>query len=749
MWRWLPLSLGAVLTFAALPAGAVEDTFILPEAGERHAALASLSDQVLAAHARRQVTLTDSNLAHLHVTAGHSSDAVASIEAMIEQARGDGDETRAQRWMPYLVYARAALADGAPGSAYAEAFRAVFEPLDDLQAQRTASWFVADAPRARETLAGSLAALQGRTEVSLEEALDLARRQAFVEVFEASATLSPALIAQDESRRYLIDDQVLIRTPSGATLSAVVVRGREAVAAQPAAMLFTIYTDPVANRAIALRAASRGYVGVVVDARGKRLSEDDIRPYETEADDATAAIEWIAAQPWSDGRVGMYGGSYSGFAAWAATKRMPAALRTIVPYVAAIPGLGLPMENNVFLSANYAWPFFVAGSRLLETETYSDRARWQALPEAWYSSGRAYREIDQVDGTPNPWLQRWLSHPSYDAYWQAMVPQGDEYARIDIPVLTITGYYDDGQISALHFFNEHLRHRPDAEHYLLIGPYDHFGAQASSKQQSLRGYAIDPSAQFDTEEVTFEWLDHVLRGAARPQLLRDRVNYQLMGADEWRHVASLGADVTVTDFFLSGHAAEGLHLRREAPPGRAWLTQHVDLADRSTRQHGYYPDPIVLERLESGSGFAFASAPFEAATDVVGTFSGELMVRTNKQDFDFSVSLYEVRPDGSAMQLSYYVGRASYAHDMSRRQRLVPGEWTSLPFARTRMTGRRMPAGSRLLAVVDVLKDPMHQVNMGTGGDVSDESVADAGAPLRVEWRNDSVLRVPLRAAEP
>src|SRR5690606_34214194 len=133
-------------------------------------------------------------------------------------------------------------------------------------------------------------------------------------------------------------------------------------------------------------AASYGYVGVVADARGKRLSRDPIRPYETEVDDTHAVLDWIAAQPWSDGRVGMYGGSYDGFAAWAATKRPHPALRTIATYVAAIPGLGLPMENNVFLNANYAWPFFVGNARELDHETYGDRERWQTLPDRWYQS---------------------------------------------------------------------------------------------------------------------------------------------------------------------------------------------------------------------------------------------------------------------------------------------------------------------------------------------------------------------------
>lgn len=197
--------------------------------------------------------------------------------------------------------------------------------------------------------------------------------------------------------------------------------------------------------------------------------------------------------------------------------------------------------TNVFLSANYGWAFYVANGPMLDNDTYDQDERWSQLPRRWYASGRPYRQIDQVDGTPNPWLQRWLAHPSYDAYWQAMVPYGDQFNDIRIPVLTITGYYDDGQISALQYFKEHLRHRPDADHALLIGPYDHRGAQSALKPMELRDYAVDPAAQFDTPAVTFQWLDHVLRGAPRPVLVPDRVNYQLMGTNRWGHVPSLEA----------------------------------------------------------------------------------------------------------------------------------------------------------------------------------------------------------------
>ena len=177
------------------------------------------------------------------------------------------------------------------------------------------------------------------------------------------------------------------------------------------------------------------------------------------------------------------------------------------------------------------------------------------------------------------------------------------------------------------------------------------------------------------------------------------------------------------------------------------LTQTVDFADRTRNRHNYYPWPILREGPPDDGGLTFVSAPFDQPMDMVGPFTGDLKIRINKRDVDLTVTLYEWQKDGKVMQLSYYVGRASYAADMTTRHLLTPGQWTHVPLQRTRMTGRRLAEGSRLLVVVDVLKDAEHQVNHGTGKDVSDESVADAGEPLRIEWSAESMLRVPLRAA--
>ena len=262
-----------------------------------------------------------------------------------------------------------------------------------------------------------------------------------------AAALTPAAQAATQ--------EVLIRTRDGATLSATLaVPDPRPAERLPALLEFTIYTDPVHHQATVEEFAARGYAGIVANVRGKGASPDAIVPYEHDATDTHAVLDWIGKQPWSDGRVGMLGGSYSGFTAWAAAKRRHPAMKAIAVSAAAIPGQGLPMHNNVFLAANYAWAFHVTNNKTMDNSVYEDNQRWTRMTREWFASGRPYRELDAVDGTPNPLLQRWLKHPAFDDYWQSMVPFEKDFARIDIPVLSITGYYDDGQISALKYFKE-------------------------------------------------------------------------------------------------------------------------------------------------------------------------------------------------------------------------------------------------------------------------------------------------------
>ncbi|MFB6454094.1 CocE/NonD family hydrolase [Chitinophaga sp. Hz27] len=542
---------------------------------------------------------------------------------------------------------------------------------------------------------------------------------------------------------YHIADSILITSPEGITLTATLVRPNTLHEKAPGILFYTIYTNPERSLREAKSMADHGYVGIVANARGKYLSKDSIRPYEKECEDVNTVIDWISRQSWCNGAVAMYGGSYSGFAQWAATKHLHPALKTIVPYVAAIPGQGLPMENNIFLTSNYQWAFYVSNNRFTDNAVNNDNDRWQRMRNAWFHSGTAFNRIDSIDETPSPWLQQWLTHPDYDAYWQAMVPWKQDFSAIHIPVLTIEGYYDDGQISGLEYLYSHYRYNPSAEHYLIIGPYDHFGTQIGGTAV-LRGYQVDSAALINTREITFQWLDYVLRGAPKPAILKNKINFEVMGTNSWRHVPDIEKmHDSIWTFHLDPHYSKGFHRLTQNGNVKGSIRQTVNLADK-TQTSSYYPYPLVQSSFPGNKGLAFISEPLQHDIIISGSFAGKLYVKCNKKDFDFHVALYEVRVDGSYFQLSYFLARASYITDRTTRKLLIPGSIQELPFERSRMISKQLAVGSRIMAVVDINRNPFAQINYGTGKDVSKESIADAREPLSIEWLSASTIEIPI-----
>lgn len=649
------------------------------------------------------------------------------------------DSATAARLMPSL--ARQLLETGVPDpesrfalfvvagdSAEAEA---LMERLDTLAAVRAENALANRDPFG--SWADALTAFKGRTSLSVNEALELA-------VAYAPETKGARLVIDRDARKRFLIQRVGISS-AGGTLAAIVVRARGSRARLPAALLFTIYAQPDTDTLRAEYGAARGYASVTAYSRGKAWGNGAIAPYEFDGRDADHVISWVARQPWSNGKVGMYSGSYNGFTQWAAAKFHNPALKTIVPYVANNPGNGLPMENNVFLLVNYPWVYYVTDNKYLDDAAYDDPAG-RTLNDRWYKSGASYRDVARIYGRPNPWLQKWLGHPSFDSYWQSMVPYKADFSRINIPVLTVTGYYDDGQGSALNYLKDHDAYNRRAVDYLVIGPYDHLGSQAAHKDDVLRGYSIDPVAQFSTPKLTFDWFDWIMRGGKRPAMLANRVNFEVMGANVWRHVASIQAMGSRQQrYYLTPRA-----LATSAPQTASFMAQTVNFADRSTvNGNDYYPSPILNAKPDLSRGLVFVTAPLRRSVEIDGFFTGHLEAIINKRDMDVEAVLYQILPTGAVMHLSYFLGRASYGDDLVTRRLFVPGKLRTVAFDRSRFVSRYMEKGSRLMLVLDVVKSPYAEINYGTGGDVSRENISDAQAPLRVRWSTGSYITVPVR----
>ncbi|WP_394776049.1 CocE/NonD family hydrolase [Flavobacterium sp.] len=193
--------------------------------------------------------------------------------------------------------------------------------------------------------------------------------------------------SEDLKSAYTIQDSVMIKTRDGAFISAIVVQKKGISSPKPVILQYTIYVrDKVRDLKSLKEAVDNGYIGVIAYTRGKRFSPSEIFPYESDGNDAYDVIDWISKQKWCNGSVGMYGGSYNGFTQWAACKKMHPALKTIVPYVANRPGMGLPMENNIFINPNYEWSFYVGNNKSLDTVAGNDRQRFRKMQFKWWET---------------------------------------------------------------------------------------------------------------------------------------------------------------------------------------------------------------------------------------------------------------------------------------------------------------------------------------------------------------------------
>lgn len=703
-----------------------------------------LAERILPVYEDKDTDRYLTNLAALQLVAGTYVAADDTRRSLRERRQAGGGARPVEREVLYDIYAQARAIetrDQVPfAQAFNQSFREVVPRLSDRDAHAVTAWFEAPTAGFEQALQASFDRWRGKGSVPFADAVELVWTYLAFEAHRSFRPLVQALDLEEERRRYLSEENVVIRTRQGADIRATVVRPKNVTTPLPALLEFTIET--AGNDAKG--AAAHGYVGVVAYTRGKNgKGRGRIEPFEHDGEDARAVIAWIVKQPWSDQRVGMYGEGYSGFAAWSAARRAPAALKAIATSSPMAPGIDFPMSGHVFRNEAYRWAqtYTLAPRDVPDDE--DDDARWQALNRAWYRSGLPYRELDRRFGKPNRIFRRWLNHPSYDRYWQKMIPFREQFAGVHIPVLTTAGYYG-GDAGALYYFLQHQRFDKKADHTLLVGPYDN-DAPDNGLPRTGNDAVFDTVAGVDLRELRFQWFDSIFRNGARPPLLKDRVNYQVMGANEWRHAPSIPgmANGALRFYFAGGETPERHRLLAEK--SREPIRQTVKLGEHADADVPP-PSTVALKTLPDGHALVFASEPLQQPVEAGGLLSGKLDFTPNKQDVDLNIALYEQLPNGTYLKLfEPWEIRASYLKDRVNRQLLGAGLRQQLAFTSERLFSRRLQAGSRVVLVLGVNRRPDREINYGAGNDVSVESRADAGAPLQIRWFGSSFIELPVR----
>lgn len=536
---------------------------------------------------------------------------------------------------------------------------------------------------------------------------------------------------------------------------------------EPAPCLFAL-TPYTADRhyPYATFFARSGMPFVTIDVRGRGNSEGKFEPFAHEARDGHDIAEWLACQPYCNGKVGMWGGSYLGYAQWAAARERPAHLSTIVPAAAPFLGVDFPMRNGSFRPSLMRW-ITVTSGRASQLQLFSDTRFWSGLYRDLHQSGRPFREFDSMVGNPSSIFQEWLSHAEPDAYWDARNPTPEQYARIEIPILTITGSYDDDQPGALEHYRQHMRHATPAaraKHYLVIGPWDHVGCTGLPTTE-FGGLRFAPEAFVDLLTLQLEWHAWTMGSGPRPALLRKHVTWYVMGAERWRYADTL-EDITArheTLFLDSTGAANsidaagslGARVGQGSPDtycydprdARAPEIEAEALADGSS-----LVDQTVTLAL-SGRQFIYHSQPFVTDTEISGFFRLSIWLSIDCPDTDFFVSVHEIGPHGKSIRLTTDAMRARYREGL-RDPRLIHTKDPLLyEFSRFTFVSREIRRGHRLRLIVApmgrVIETNFVQKNYNGGGIVASES-ARSGRPVTVTLFHDeahpSRLHIPIGA---
>jgi putative CocE/NonD family hydrolase len=353
-------------------------------------------------------------------------------------------------------------------------------------------------------------------------------------------------------------------------------------------------------------------------------------------------------------------------------------------------------------------------------------------------------------------MKMWLDHVGDESFNLAAEPKPQDFARMTFPVLTATGYFDDDQPGSLRYYRRHLSYAPPVvaqKHFLIIGPWDHQGTHHPSKE--IEGITIPGPAVLDMDKLRADWYDWILDRGPQPVLLKDRVTYFMMGADEWRYASTLeGASSGGIQFFLEGapedvfHSGYLKHSPAGAEPPTTLVSDPHELPELDVVKYAANEDLLSQFRAYQKRAITFHSERFAHDEEIAGQMRLNLVVQSDTPDFDLWAEVLMVLPDGSAVKLGEDIRRARFRNSYFKSELLKPDQVVEIPFEFYWMA-RRIPAGARLRLTIAPLNSPNYQKNYNTGRRIGYERLEDARiANIKIFHDADrkSYLMLPLAA---
>jgi len=415
-----------------------------------------------------------------------------------------------------------------------------------------------------------------------------------------------------------------------------------------------------------------GYAFVAVDCRGRGKSEGEWRAIVNDAPDGHDVIEWVAAQPWCTGKVGMTGLSYMGWTQWAAASQFPPHLTCMVSTSAAGRWQQeIPYTDGCF-QLYFGWWVYLVRRRI--SELYG-----LGLTD-WNEVLRTL-PLERIGEFINPSGLTWrdvMDRDTLDDFWRA-ARVDDTYDRIDVPCLHVTGWFDlEDLLGAFHHYEGMMAASPAKDRQqLVVGPWSH--GNSRNPHHSYAGIPFGEAAAVDMDAVHLRWFDHWLKGVDNGAETEAPVRIFETGTNEWREERSWPLSRREESLFLRFGGGEGALSAEagEAEPPRAYRYDPNDPAPTQINVELYPVEDVPLDQTPVEARpdvLTWTSAPLEEELVVSGWPHLELFASSDCDDTEWHVKLTDVGPDGRSLKVCQGCLRASYRDSLEHPSPLTPGE---------------------------------------------------------------------------
>lgn len=448
----------------------------------------------------------------------------------------------------------------------------------------------------------------------------------------------------------------------------------------PTVLMRTPYnnnSDPLISKGRAF--ANRGYACVIQDCRGRWDSDGEYYPFR-EGEDGYDTQEWIGKQAWSDGRIGMAGGSYVGLVQWQSAPYRSKFLRCIVPRVICCDFFsGLVYPGGAFqLNVMMTWGMRTNSRTAQSIDYHNWTDAFRILP---------LREMDERAGRNIKFWKDWVEHSSYDSYWEELNIE-KKWSKIAVPALNMGGWYDLYAKQTFINFNGLRQHgsSPEAgQSKLIVGPWPH--ALSTSTRTGDIDFGAD--SKIDLEALELRWFDFWLKGIDNGISDEAPLRLFIMGINLWRdeyewpltrtkwckwyidsqgQANSLLGDGVLSEQEAQGKAVDGFIYDPLYPVqtmgGNNCCSPHI------VPWGPYDQRPVEMR----DDVLCYTSKPLEANLEVTGPIEMVLYAATDGYDTDWTAKLVDVSPSGYAKNLCDGIIRARYRDSITDPSLLEPSK---------------------------------------------------------------------------